>query len=230
MLVKTRGIVLKYIRYRETSIIANIYTESQGLQSYLVNSVRSSRYKRTRIALFQPLTLLDMVVYSREGKSLNRLSEVRCSHPFTSIPLNPKKTAIALFVVEILSKTLKEQTENPQLFDFIWRAVQQFDLTPRTAENFHLIFLVRLAKYLGFSPHNSHELFDELKFEMARDWVHSSEADRMNQLLASNFSTTLTFTNTQRASLLSILLSLYRLHVEQFGNVKSVTILNQVFQ
>lgn len=221
---------MKFIKYRDTSIIASIYTEHQGLQSYIVNGVRSARSRRNKIALYQPLTLLDLVVYYREGRSINRLSETRCSHPFCSIPLNPKKSAIALFIVEILSKTLKEQTENRQLFDFIWQSILQFDDESYSPENFHLIFLVKLTRFLGFSPGNSSELFEELKNELDHTWIQSAEANRMNQLLNSSYQDTPHLSNQQRINLLNVLLSFYRLNVEQFGLVKSVKVLTQVFR
>lgn len=230
MLIKTRGVVLKFIKYRDTSIIVNIYTESQGLQSYIVNGVRSARSKRNKIAFYQPLTLLELVVYYRDGRSLNRLSETRCSHPFYSISINPKKSAIALFMVEILSKTLKEQTQSQELFDFIWRSILQFDDEVYSPENFHLIFLVKLSRYLGFMPRNSYELFEELKTELDYNWVNSTEANRMNQLLSCDYLTAPLLNNKQRMESLNILLSLYRVHVEQFGIAKSVKILNQVFR
>lgn len=229
MLVKTRGVVLKFIKYKETSIIVNIYTERHGLQSYLINSVRSVRAKKNRIALYQPLTLLEVVVYYREGRQLQRLSEARCSQPFYTINSSAKKAAISLFIVEILSKTLKEQSENVDLFNFIWSSIQVLDSTDITAENFHLIFMLRLSKYLGFSPGSSQDIWEELKNEIDLKWIQSAEAQLLNQLLACDYRNTPALTNEKRAGILQILLSFYRFNVEQFGTVKSVKILNQVF-
>jgi DNA repair protein RecO (recombination protein O) len=132
-------------------------------------------------------------------------------------------------MVEILSKTLKEQTQNQQLFDFIWRSILQFDDEVYPPENFHLIFLIKLTRFLGFNPRNSYELFEELKSELDHNWVNSTEANRMNQLLSCDYLNAPPLNNKLRMDLLNILLSLYRLHVEQFGMVKSVKILHQVF-
>jgi len=230
MLVKTRGVVLRFIKYRESSIIVNIYTENLGLQGYIVNGIRSSRSKTNRIALFQPLTLLDLVVYYREEKQLQRLSEVKCHHPFYTIPLRPKKSAIALFMVEVLSKSLKEQTENHELFRFIWNSIIKFDVGDIPEENFHLVFLVQLSRFLGFSPQNAKQIFDELNNELEHTWPTSQEGHLMDDLLVCKYSNPPTLTNTQRSNLLRILLSFYRWHLEQFGTVKSMTVLNQVFK
>ncbi len=230
MLVKTRGVVLKFIKYRETSIIVNIYTEQLGLQSYILNGIRSFRTKRNKIALYQPLTLLEMVVYHRSEKQLQRLSEAKCQHPFYSISLNPKKSAIALFLVEILSKTLKEQTENKELFHFIWNSILKFDSRELSTENFHLVFLVQLSQFLGFRPQNAKEMNEEIKNELSEDWLNSDEGRRMDQLLSCGYSDSPDLSNSQRANLLKVLLSLYRWHMEQFGTVKSLKVLTQVFR
>ncbi len=230
MLVKTKGVVLKFIKYRETSIIVNIYTECLGLQSYIINGIRSYRTKRNKIALYQPLTLLDLVVYYREEKQLQRLSEAKCQHPFYSITLNPKKSATALFILEILSKTLKEQTENKEMFNFIWDSVLKFDSGELPAENFHLVFLVRLSRFLGFLPQSAKEIHEELKNELDEIWLHSHEGQLMDQLLTCGYSNSPVLSNSQRANLLKVLLSFYRWNMEQFGTIKSLKVLNQVFK
>src|SRR6266581_1556883 len=107
MLHKTRGIVFRFTKYGETSIIVNVFTELFGLQGYIVNGVRS-KTNRSTIALYQPLTLLDMVVYHRANANLNRLKEVKCLHPFQSLSMDMKKSAISIFINEVLNKTVKE--------------------------------------------------------------------------------------------------------------------------
>lgn len=230
MLVKTRGVVLKFIKYRETSIIVNIYTECLGLQGYIINGIRSFRTKRNKIALYQPLTLLDLVVYYREEKQLQRLSEAKCQHPFYSITLKPKKSGIALFILEILSKTLKEQTENKDLFNFLWDSILKFDSGELPSENFHLVFLVQLSKFLGFRPQSAKEIHEELRSELNEVWLHSPESQLMDQMLTCSYTNSPALSNSQRANLLKILLSFYRWNIEQFGTVKSLDVLNQVFK
>ena len=115
MLVKTDGIVLNFIKYRETSIIARIYTEQLGLQTYIVNGVRKKE-PTGRIALFQPLTLLEMVVYASNSGGITRISEYKCAHQFQTLLYDIRKSSIALFLSEIISLTVKEEEENPPLF------------------------------------------------------------------------------------------------------------------
>ena len=229
MIIKTRGLVLKFIRYRETSIIVNIYTEALGIQSYIVNSVRSARSKKAKIALYQPLTLLDLVVYHKEKSQLQRISEAKCLVPFTSIPINHKKAAIALFLVEVLGKTLKEQAENQPLFTFLWESIRSFDQLDDFVENFHLIFLFKLSHYLGFGADSARELVTQLQAQPTAPTITDSDWQGLEALVGSNYGHTLTLSNKQRQKLLQILLSFYQWHVEQFAPIKSLPVLNQIF-
>src|SRR5687768_16731291 len=106
MLHKTRGIVFRFTKYGETSIIVNIFTELFGIQSYIVNGVRSKSAKN-RIALFQPMTLLDLVVYYRENASIKRIKEIKCLHPYQTVTTDVRKSAVAMFINEVLNKTVK---------------------------------------------------------------------------------------------------------------------------
>ena len=150
MLEKTRGIVLRYFKYQESSIIVHIFTEKLGLQSYIVNSVR--RKASNKIALFQPLTLLDLVVYHSEKKQIQRIKELRCYYAYEKIPWDIGKSAILIFLSEILSKVIKEGSESDGLFDFINDSLITLDKMRVKTENFHLIFLIKLSRYFGFFP------------------------------------------------------------------------------
>ena len=108
MLHTTQGIVLSHIKYRETSIIAKIFTEAFGLQAYLVQGVRTKKPKYN-IALFQPLTLLDMVVLHKKQRSIQRITEIRCYTPNSNILTNISKATIAIFIAEFLTKVIREE-------------------------------------------------------------------------------------------------------------------------
>ena len=106
---KTKGIVLRAVKYGETSLIVTIFTELFGVQSYIVNGVRTSSKKgQGKANLFQPSANLDLVVYHQEIKNLQRLRDFRWGmlyqHIFSDIP----KNAVAMFMVELLTKCLKQ--------------------------------------------------------------------------------------------------------------------------
>jgi DNA repair protein RecO (recombination protein O) len=128
MLHKTRGIVFRIIRYSDTSIIANIYTESFGLRSYLVNGVHGKKAK-IKASLFQPLALVEMNVTNREKSTMHRINDVMPVHTWTSIPYDIRKSSVLMFINEMLYKSVREEEANPALFEFISHAVQILDLS-----------------------------------------------------------------------------------------------------
>jgi len=234
MLVKTRGIVLNYIKFRESSIIARVYTEALGIQSYIVNSVRK-KGSGSRIALFQPFTLLDMVVYTSHKGGLTRISEYKCAHPFTSIPFDIRKSSMLLFLSEVVSRTVKEEEENPPLFNFLYNAIVFFDEQTQHFENFHLVFLLQLSRHLGFGPSSGAEIVEQVAFSANAQSATSAPAVLALQAHEAYFDQllhqpdSLAVANGRvRRELLAILIRYYQLHVDKLGEIKSLAILSEV--
>lgn len=231
MLHKTRGIALSYIRYRESSIIVKIYTELFGIQSYVVNGVRSSHAKNNRIALFQPLTLLDLVVYHK-GKqdTMHRISELKCFHPFQTLPYDVAKSSLALFITEILSKTLKEEEENRPLFHFLIYSVLYLDEVSSGYESFHIQFLFQLASFLGFGVENVEDLEAELKIHHFPPWADKAELEATKLFLTHGYEMHVPLDRTRRASILEKLLFFYKIHIEGFREIRSLEVLKEVLK
>src|SRR6478735_5317875 len=119
MLHKTRGIVLKTTDYGESSVIVQVFTEKFGLQSYIINGVKKSKAKISRNML-QPLHLLDMVVYHKNAGSVQRISELKNSPVLLTLPYDVVKSSIAMFLNEVLYKSIKQQSADENLFDFVF--------------------------------------------------------------------------------------------------------------
>ena len=222
MLTKTQGIVLGFIRYKESSIIVRIYTKDLGLRSYIVNGVRN--IKTSKIALFQPLTLLDLVVYDKEKTDIQRISEIQIAYPFQSIPFKPYKISISFFLTEVLTKSLKDEAGNIELFDFLENSIKIFDQLPHFA-NFHLQFLIQLSEFLGFAIHDSTELQTQL-IQAGYRLFNSQHHDIINELISSDYSTsTLNMNGVLRSEIADYLLKFYALHLESFGTIQSFEIL-----
>src|SRR5882757_2025035 len=151
-LYKTKGIVLRIVKYGETSLIVTVYTELFGVQSYLVNGVRtSSRKGPGKANLFQPAAILDLVVYHNELKNLQRIREFRWAHLYNHIFFDVLKNAVALFMVEMLQKCLRQPEPNPDLFYFIEDAFIHLDNADSVVvANYPLFFSLHLAGFLGF--------------------------------------------------------------------------------
>ena len=221
MIFKTRGIVFRFTKFRETSIIVTIFTELFGLQSYIVNGVRSKSAKN-KIALYQPLTLLNLVVYHREHANIERISEISCLHPYRSLTADVKKSTLALFMNELLNKTVKEESHAGDLFHFICESLIILDTLEEGYENFHLIFMLKLSRFLGFGAYNVNEV------------VGGKMADRetekiLEELLTADYSARLMLTNTQRRNVMDLIIKFYHEHMETLGEIKSVQVLREVF-
>ena len=236
MLIKTRGIVLNYMRYRETSIIARVYTERLGLQSYVVNGVRKAK-PPGRIALFQPLTLLELVAYTSRQGGLTRLAEFRCAEAYRSIAFDVQKSSVALFLAEILGRVLQEEESNEPLFHFLHDALLAFDEQPAGYENFALIFLLRLAVYLGFGAESGEEITSQVAFASAAPATAGSpsgpalrfrEFDQYFDELLRDPTRATVPNGRVRRELLSVLIRYYQLHVEHLGDIRSLAVLSEV--
>jgi DNA repair protein RecO (recombination protein O) len=227
MIVKTRGIVFRFTRYGETSIIVNVFTERFGLQSYIVNGVRSKK-ANVNIALFQPLTLLDMVVYHKETGGVFRIKEVKCHYPYRTIPTDMKREAVAMFLVEIMNKAIKEQSHPEELYLFLEQSLMQLDTLTRGIENFHLFFLINLSRHLGFGPQMSGEI-------LGGRVIPIEDENILQQIILSGIhhqthTKPFSVTNAQRRELLEILVRFYQVHIDHFGEVKSLAVLKEVFE
>lgn len=227
MLHKTRGIVLHYIRYRDTSIITKIYTERFGLQSYIVNGVRSKSAK-SKIALFQPLTLLDMVVYHREN-SINRISELHIGRPYQSLHTEIKKSSITLFLAELLQQLLHEEEENPELFSFIFDGLAYFDEQNQGYENFHVQFLLQLSRFLGLEISSHIDILKEVEEHETLPTQSEAIGQAIDYFLQGTWEDDIAINNAQRRTILDIVLSFYRYQLGIKTDSKSLTIFRDVF-
>lgn len=239
MLHKTRGIVLKTTDYGETSVITQIFTEKLGLQSYIINGVKKARARISRNML-QPLHLLDMVVYHKSSGNVQRIAELKTSPVLHSIPYDVIKSSMAMFLNEVLYKSIRQQTADESLFDFVFSTIEWLDHQTIGLTNFHLLFLAQLTRYLGFYPDrhlaNEADYFDLKNGVFIRYkpegllYLSPPHTQNFNKLLQCNFENlpNLKFSNDERRYLIAKLLEYYALHIEGFGNIRSHEILEDV--
>ena len=152
---KTRGIILHTIKYSESSVIAKIYTEKFGLLSFLVKGVRASKSKN-KASMMQPLTLLDMEISYRETRGLQYIKEYSRAYNYTSVPFDTLKSAIAMLLLEVITKSIREHEPNDEMFEFVYESFVALDVDAHLNPDFHLLFLLSFARFLGFAPHNNY--------------------------------------------------------------------------
>ena len=236
-----QGIVLQSIRYGDTSLIVKVFTRNLGLRSYMVKGA-FNRNSKSRAALFQNLHLINYVEASRPNKgSLGYLKDVQLSTVYQSIPFVMNKSAILMYVSELLSKTIIEQEQNEVMFDFIVRSLLWLDLVEQDYANFPLFFTLELTRHLGFYPKANHETgycFDMMEGSFAHDLpVHPYYFDNENaQLLAQMLNVSIDeacrmpLRVSQRRELLDGLIMFMRLHAPVMNDFHSHEVLKTVLE
>ncbi|TKG93578.1 DNA repair protein RecO [Puteibacter caeruleilacunae] len=240
MIHKTKGVALHFVKYSESSVIATIYTEDFGRQAYMIRGVRRKK-AAIRTNVLQPLFLLDMEVMHKTGRDIQNVKEVKNSQPFSSIPYDIVKSTQAIFIGEVLYRTLQEEESNPALYQFITHAVQILDLLEEGVANFSLWFLARYCGYLGFAPQEG-IIGEEQYFDIQRgkfvsqepihpNYMKISMAHEFKKILELNVAdiSTLKFSNHFRRALLEQLIQYYSIHLEGIGKIQSLKVLHEVF-
>lgn len=226
MLKKTKGIVINHLKYRDTSIITKIFTKELGLKSYLVNGVRSSKSK-PKMALYQPLTLLELVVYDRENRNLHHIAEAKLEHAFLRIPFDFYRSGIALFMAEILGKVLPDGYQNEGLFGFLEDAIIQLDTENTSLGTYPLAFLLLMTRYLGFEPEDAAHFYDQLPTSRVSQ-NHRLKVSTMDQLIQQGNTAPGSIPTLLRRELMEDLILFYQTHLDGFGEVRSLEVLRSL--
>jgi DNA repair protein RecO (recombination protein O) len=240
MQVKTTGIVLHSIKHTDSTTIITIYTQQFGRVSYLVHGVNRKK-SICRPSFLQPLSIVEMDVFHTPGKDIQRIKEMRMLHQFTGIPYDPIKNSLALFLSEVLFRTLRQTEPDDSLFLFLENSIQQLDCSETGIANFHLVFLLKLTRYLGFEPNKDDEGKD-LYFDLMNGVFQRNKPLHTHYLLpeaAAEFAAVLSldygtmhqlaFTRQRRLKLLESAIEYYRLHIPDFHGLHSLAILQSLF-
>ncbi|MCP4443656.1 MAG: DNA repair protein RecO [Aureispira sp.] len=240
MLKTVQGIVVRSVKYSETSVICDVYTKELGMRTYIASGVRKQK-SRISPNLVRPMALIEAVVYHQDNKDINRLKEVKPLYIYQQVPFEVKRGAIGLFITEVVQKTIKESDSNEVLFDFLLSTYQFLDvLEDKNLSNFHLVFMVKLSAYLGFLPAVPKESFKyfldyregTFLLELPAHIYHFNEYQtnfliQISQLDFSNLQD-ISLSNSDRRAFLENLLRFYEYHIENFANLHSHIILHEV--
>ncbi len=241
MLEKTRGLVLHSLKYGDSALIVDVYTETVGRLSFYVKIPRG-RKAGVKSIFFQPLTFLELDYESRPRASFQKVRDVRIEYTYESLPYHPVKSALALFLSEFLYRALKNEQDNLPLFAYLHHSLQWLDRCsgPEIA-NFHLVFLIRLTRFLGFYPnaedYHTNDYFDlqNAAFVGIRPYhaafLPPEEAKHVPLLMRMNYPTLryFRFSRTQRMRILEVINNYYRFHLPDFPELKSPEVLHELF-
>lgn len=240
---KTKGIVLKTVRYGETSIITTIFTELFGLQSYIVNGVRVSTKKGSGKAnLFQPSAILDLIVYQNDLKNLQRIREFKWSKIYQHLFFSVFKNAVALFMVEMLQRTIKQPESHPELFAFAEDAFIHVDeANEKVVANFPLYFALHLSSFFGFQISDKYSdtanIIDLQEGEFVKTrptHPHFLEGDlseitsQLLKVMQPSELAEIRLNHETRRILLHAYEMFYALHIDNFGRLKTLPVLEEV--
>lgn len=238
---KTQGVVLQSIRYGDTSLIVKIYTLDHGLQSYMVKGVRGKASKN-RAGFFQPMTFLR---YLHRGNShqggLAYLKEPELLYAYQSVPYVMNKSAILIYLSELLSHTLTQQERNEGLFQFLFQSVTWLDLVDTGYANFPLFFTLELSRFLGFYPQSNYRegaLFDMMEGQFVATvplhpyYLDNEGSAMLSRLLNSTLedASKVVLTGRQRNALLEGIVTFMRLHAPMLKGLQSHEVLREVLR
>lgn len=243
-MLETAGIVFRTVKYGETSVIADIFTEEKGLHTFIGGGVRTAK-ARMPFSLFQPMTVVDLVSYFRDEPGvMNRLRELRAAEVWQQIPFDIKRGAVVLFMAEICRKCIQEGDENRELFDYLLHTLRWLDATPGGIANLPLHFLLHFSACQGFQPQVEPGDREGERFFDMREGIfspvpppHALHLDPestayMMAILDSPVEecAQIPIPRTQRKVLLDRLLQFYELHVPGFSHVHSPEILELILK
>ncbi|MBE6301562.1 MAG: DNA repair protein RecO [Parabacteroides distasonis] len=240
MLAKTRGIVLHSIPYNDKYAIIYMYTEAFGRVSYLVSR---NRGKKTAVSksLFMPLSVVEMEVEHSNKRELHRIREAKICFPLIELACNPVKNVLALFLAEFLFRVVRESEPDTRLFGYLYTSIQYLEMTDSGVANFHLLFLLQLSYYIGIYPnvetYRENACFDLLNgvfvecLPLHRHYLNSEESRVLARLLRMRFEnmSLYAFSRQERVGIIHRILEYYRLHLPEFSEIKSLSVMQSLF-
>jgi len=240
MLHKTRGIVLYSLPYSDTYAITLIYTEEFGRVAYLTSQSKSRKTKVPR-SLFHPLAILDLEVEHQNLRDIQRIKEIKIHTPLVALLTDPVKSALCIFLAELISKVVREEQTNRLLFDFLLQSIKVLELTNASPANFHIVFMIRLSRLLGFYPdatgYQKGMFFDMRNGVFTRnkpihlDFLSPDESAVFFNLLRMSYEnmSAFRFSGRERQMIIHRILEYYRMHLSDFPEIKSLEVLHDVF-
>ena len=241
MYCTTRGIIIHSTLYNDNYSIVHVYTELYGRASYLVGRQRKQK-ARVSNAHFMPLTIVEMEVAHLKTREIQRIKEVRIDCPVVNIPSHPVKNAIALFLAEILYRIVQNTESDPKLFEYLCNSIRYLEILEQGIANFHLVFLMHLARYLGIFPnaesHTSEEVYLDLlngvfttHIPTHPHYLSREESVVFSRLLRMNYENMVlyAFSRKERTMVVQHILDYYRLHSIDFPEIKSLSVMQSLF-
>jgi len=238
MVASASAIVLSKIRYKDNDIIVKLFTKEYGVISFIVKTGSNLKKSKAKLVYFQELTILDIQFNYNSKRELQYIKEINIKYNYASCHSDLKKSSIIMFLSEVLSNILIHQKKEEELYEYIEESLITYD-SNKTNSCFHLIFLVQLTRFLGFYPDESNNNFkyfnlEEGFYESSKSSDYSITKDDLelfNKILGTKFDSNPlpTLNSSETMKILNIILVYYKLHINNFKNLKSLEIIRNIF-
>jgi len=241
MIARTSGIVIKNTKYSEASVISKIYTLDFGMQSYIINRINAPKAP-IKASHLQPLSILDMIVYQNNTKDIQRIKEAKCDPVLQNIHTDLNKSAVAMFMAELIYRAIGEEEPNSTLFEFLKDSIIELDKDEKTIPLAPLLFIISLTRFLGFYPGN--EYSEENCYFHLQEGYFSNINEQENIAVKPPYSLHLSqiidylsnkpgkpdmkIPKASRIYLLNRMIDYYRFHLPDFPKLNSVEVLSVV--
>lgn len=239
MIDKEQGVILKKIKYSDSQNIVQVFCRNRGYQSFIL-SINKKGKNRSVNHLLQPLFIVNIEFYSKHGNAMGRIHNIEPDYVFQSIPFNAYKTTVGFFIADFLQHAVKFESNPSEIFEYLTTAIKYYDQLETGYYDFHLVFLIRISRFLGFLPERNSEnlpYFDLMEGSfISHKPVHNlyfdEELCKSFSLALDNsagFYKPLEISNQARRELLSGIMNYFRFHHQMFKNMESYHILNEVY-
>ncbi len=241
MIEKDSGLILKQIKYNDKSNIVTIFTRNYGKKSFILYGINSRTRGKVLRSIVQPLYPVNIIFYHKQNRNLAKIKDVSLSTSYTDIPVNFNKKAIMIFLSEVLDNVLLENMEDKDLFDYTIKSLQVFDLSQKNYGNFHIMYLLGLMRHLGIEPKNN--LSEQNRYFSLKEGIFTNIYDAtltldslQSQILSQLLKMSITefdsvkIPRTERNLLLKNLLNYFHFHIDKFKDVKSLEVLEELFE
>lgn len=236
---KTRGIVLRTVKINDSKLIVDFLSREEG-RLPAVWKITTSRTSKVRRQYFQPMTILNVNLERSPRQHMSRIKEAQIAIPYSSISLDGNKMAITFFLAEFMNYATRSMHTDALLYDFVEQSLTWLDASNKGIANFHLMFMVRMSLFLGFQPdmstYEEGALFDLREgifcttAPLHSDFLNAEDAKKMQILMRMSPSNLHLFplSRNERNRIIDITLKYYRLHIPQFGEMKTLEVLREL--
>lgn len=240
MQMKSRAIVLRVTKYGEQKMIVDMFTEAVGRMSAICRIPKTQKGKLKK-QYFQPMSVLEVAFDYRQNLSLQHLLDARIALPFVSIPFHPLKLSITLFLAEFLSYSTRNEQQNVALYQYVENSLAWLDACSTTFSNFHLVFMMRFSRFIGIYPltddYHEGDFFDlraacfTSQLPLHADYLVPADAERIGTLMRMDYETMRLFrmSHHDRNRIVDVLITYYRLHVPNFPELRSLSVMKELW-